>query len=221
VAAFQDILDFQFQARLGDGQAVRNTLHFRRNPSAGDVDAGFLVNLLADANTTTLLNAWRATLPDTGRLDGVLARATKDPLFPSDDRDEAFRTEDFAGSHAGAGDPAPSELGAILKISGDLAGRRWRGRIWLPTVMNAGEIIGENYKPAGTYGTAVDAFRVQLLKTTYPSGGAHYGGAWNDVDLVVFSRRGRALDATYYSRVPGLQAPRKLHWLRSRNPTQA
>jgi hypothetical protein len=221
MAAFQDILDFQFQATLGDGQAVRNTLHFRRNPSAGDVDATFLTALLADANTTTLLNAWRAMLLTTGRLDGVLARATKDPLFPNDDRDEAFRVEDFAGSHATAGDAAPDELGGLAKISGDLAGRRWRGRIWLPPVGNAGEVIGENYKPAGTYGVAVDAFRTQLLKTTYTSGAGHYGGQWNDVDLVVFSRKGRQLDETYYSRVPAIQMPRKLHWLRSRNPSSS
>jgi hypothetical protein len=221
MAAFEDILDMQFQARLGDGQAVRNTLHFRRNPSAGDVDATFLTALAADGNTGTLATAYRAMMGPTTRLEGILFRATRDPLFPSADRDEAFRVVDAAGTRSLSGAVAPDELTLILKESGDLAGRRWRGRTWLPPANEVGVISGEYVSVGSSYYTSILAFRTELLKTTYPSGAGHYGGSWNDVDMVVFSRRGRSLDETYYARVSSIEAPTKLHWLRSRNPTLA
>ncbi len=41
------------------------------------------------------------------------------------------------------------------------------------------------------------------------------------MDLVVFSRRGRSLDETYFARVPTIENQFKIHWLRSRNPSGA
>jgi hypothetical protein len=221
MAAFEDIATLQFQARLASGQAVRNTFHFRRNPSAGDVDATWLTAWLADANTTTLINAYRGILRTADRFEGLLGRATRDPQNPGDERDEAYRAEDTAGTRGDAGTLAPDELTCILKVSGDLAGRRYRGRCWLPPPNQQGSINGENITSPATYRTNVLAFMAELVKTTYPSGGSHYAGQWNDVDMVVFSRAGRLADSTYYARVSSLAAPPKLHWLRSRNPTLA
>lgn len=220
IAAFTDIATLQFQARLADGQAVRNTLHFRRNPTAGSVDATWLTAWLADSNTTTLITAYEAILTTGDRLEGVLGRATRDPANPTADRDEAFRTVDAAGTRTVPTTLAPDELTTILKMTGDLAGRRYRGRLWLPPSRGQGDIVGEVVN-TGTYRTACQAFQAELVKTTYPSGGSHYGGQWNDVDMVVFSRAGRLAGGTYYARVSGIQAPTKLHWLRSRNPTSA
>jgi hypothetical protein len=221
VAAFSDIATLQFQAHLADGQAIRNTLHFRRNPTAGSVDATWLTAWVADSNTTTLMTKYKAILRSTDRLDGVLGRATRDPSNPTADRDEAFRTDDQPGTRVVAGNVSPDELTGILKLSGDLAGRRYRGRIWLPPPMNQTDVQGENYYDAGAYGLAVDAFVTELNKTLYTSGAGHYGGSWNDVDMVVFSRVGRLAGGTYYSRVSSISKPRKFHWLRSRNPTSA
>jgi hypothetical protein len=221
MAAFSDIMELQFQARLADGQAVRNTLHFRRNPSAGSVDATWLTALLGDANTTTLTTAYRAILPTTARLDGLLARAARDPLFPNDDRDEAFLVIDAAGTRAAPATLAPDELTATMKLSGDLAGRRWRGRIWLPPAQDVTVISGEQASVGSTWFTNCLSFAAQLRHTLYTDGGSHYGGQWNDCDMVVYSRRGRSLDETYYARVASLGVPTKLRWLRSRNPTLA
>jgi hypothetical protein len=221
VAAFKDILTLQLQSHLEDGQAVRNSLHFRRNPSAGDVDDAFLTALLADANTTTLINAYLQVLRTVDTLDGVLARATHDPLFPDDDRPEAYKNVGTGGARTASGTRGPDELGLLLKLSGNLAGRRFRGRSWIPPSGLQGDVNGENvYTPSNYYLKAV-LYMAELVKTTYPSGASHYGGGWNDVDMVVFSRKGRLEDETYYSRVSGIQLPLKLHWLRSRNPTQA
>lgn len=216
--AFSDIATLQFQARLKSGQAVRNTLHFRRNPTAGSVDATWLTAWLADANTTTLITAYRAVLATTDALEGVLGRATRDPSDPDEDRDEAFRPVDLVGTRVISGAGSPDELTGIMKLTGDLAGRRFRGRLWLPPPSQATLIVDESMN-TGTYRTAITNFMAELVKTTYPSGGAHYGGAWNDVDLIVFSRAGRLANATYYARVTTLAIPFKLHWLRSRNPT--
>jgi hypothetical protein len=219
--AFQDIATFQLQARLPDGQAIRNTLHFRRNPSAGDVDATWLAAWLADANTTTLITAYRALFPNTARIEGVLGRATLDPTDTAAERDESYRVVDLAGSLTPSSTFSPDELTAILKINGDLAGRRYRGRLWLPPPLNTGAITGEYVNTAATWWTNVVAWVAELTKTTYPSGGSHYGGAWNDCDMVVFSRAARLANATYYARVPAVVTGTKLHWLRSRNPTLA
>jgi hypothetical protein len=219
MAAFEDIATLQFQSHLPSGQAVRNSFHFRRNPSAGDVDATWLAAWLADANTTTLITAYRALLKPASRLDGLLGRATQDPLNPGDERDEAYRSIDLAGTGTAPAQYTPDELTVITKLNGDLAGRRFRGRVWLPPVHNQTEVLGENVSQVAAYWTAVVAFMAELTKTTYPSGGSHYGGAWNDCDMVVFSRKGRAVDDTYYARVSGIGTGAKLHWLRSRNPS--
>lgn len=219
--AFNDIATLQFQATLADGQAIRNTLHFRRNPTAGSVDATWLTAWVNDANMTVLKDKYRAILRTTDRLQGILVRATQDPSDADADRDEAFKEYDQAGTRVVSGTASPDELTGLLKLSGDLAGRRFRGRLWLPPFCNQTDVQGENYYDAGGYGVAVDAFVVELNKTLYTAGAGHYGGQWNDVDMVVFSRRGRLAGGTYYSRVSQISKPRKLHWLRSRNPTAA
>lgn len=217
--AFSDIFDLQFQARLASGQAVRNTLHFRRNPSAGEVDAAFLSALAGDASTTTIKNAYKGILGTTSALEGILLRATADPQDPGADRDEFFRAVDEVGTRALSGSSSPDELTTILKLSGDLAGRRFRGRLWLPPPSQQSFIVGESIN-TGAYRTATEAFLTEINKTMYTSAGGHYGGNWNDVDLVVFSKRGRVADETYYARVANGQLPFKLYWLRSRNPTR-
>jgi hypothetical protein len=221
MAAFQSILTMQFQGVSWSGQAWRNTYHFRKNPTSGNVDATFLTALAADSNTTSLINKYLACLTVLQRLDGVLVRATRDPLFPGDDRDEAFRQVDAPGTRATPSGIAPEELGAMLKLAGDLAGRRFRGRIWLPPIVDRGVVNGESYDFTSGYATAVANLASDLTKTTYPSGAGHFGGSWNDVDMIVFSRKGRSLDQTYYARVSAIQRPPKVHWLRSRNPTNA
>lgn len=218
MAAFEDIALLQFQARLASGVEIRNTLHFRRNPSAGDVDATWLTAWVNDSNTTTLLNKWAAMVPTTGVVTGLLARAEHDPLNPSADRDEAFRDAFIAGGHGQAGTAAPAELCPLLKLSGDLAGRRYRGRIWLPPMTQTSTVSGENLLGGTTYETVKNAFATDLAKTMYTSGAGHYGGQWNDCDLIVFSRRGRSLDETYYARCTSIAGPARLHWLRSRAP---
>lgn len=217
MAAFSDIFEVQFQARDGGGQAFRNTLHFRRNPTAGAVDATFLAALAGDANTTTLRTKYLAILTASQRLDGILFRATRDPLFPDDERDEFYFVSNALGTRTDPTNKAPIELGCIVKLSGDLAGRRYRGRNWLPPIMDRDQIVGES-RSAGGYETAINAYLAELVKTTYPSGGSHYGGNWNDVDMVVYSRKARAEDETYYARVATIQSTNKLRWLRSRNP---
>lgn len=208
----------QFQSHDVGGQAFRNTIHVRKNPSSGVVDAGFLTGLGAASGTTSLSTAYRGILTTAQRLDGILLRATRDPSNPDAERDEFFLVVDALGTRSNPGTTTPLELGAILKLSGDLAGRRYRGKIWLPPIMDPGQVTGENRSTGGGYSTAIASFITELTKTTYPSGAGHYGGSWNDSDLCVFSRRARLAGSTYYARVSGLSSPTKLRWLRSRNP---
>jgi hypothetical protein len=217
--AFNDIMELQFQSRNGGGQAYRNTFHFRRNPTAGSIDATFLQALAADSNTDALADAYEGLLTTTDRLDGILLRATRDPTDPGAERDEAFLVRDAIGTRAVGSTQTPVELGCLLKLSTDLAGRRYRGRSWLPPILDTAQVIAENRSTTGTYHTKIAALITQLLKTTYPSGAGHYGGSWNDLDMVVFSRKARIEEDTYYARVTSIVSPAKIRWLRSRNPT--
>jgi hypothetical protein len=221
MAEFTSIATMQFQGVSWSGQAWRNTYHFRRNPAAGEVDADWLSSWVGDANTTTLINKYLACMTVLQRLDGVLVRATRDPLFPAADRDEAYRQVDAPGTRATPAGITPEELCAMLKLAGDLAGRRYRGRIWLPPIVDRGIVNGESYDFTSAYATAVASLTTEWAKTLYTSGGGHYAGNWNDCDMIVYSRKGRSLDQTYYARVSAIQRPPKVHWLRSRNPTNA
>lgn len=220
--AFSDIATLQFQAHhIPTGQAYRNTFHFRRNPTAGSVDATWLQAWLADANTTLLVNSYKAILTANDRLDGVLGRATQDPTDSDADRDEGFRVEGVAGTRSAGGIQAPIEACILMKLSGDLAGRSYRGRVFLPPGQDRGSLDGENWDSVSAYVGTCSNFRLELLKTTYTSGAGHYGGAWNDVDMVVFSRTRRIAGDTYYARVPAIALPRRVRWLRSRAPEVA
>lgn len=201
-----------------DGTAVRNTWHFRRNPSAGSVEGGWLGDLLASSGTTSLKNAYLAALDTGATLDGILARATRDPLNPGDDRDEKFLAVAAPGTRSPGSTRCPQAICALMKVSGDRAGRRYRGRNFMPPAADRGEILNNVFLAANPYLVALNAFKTELAKTTYASGAGHYSGAWNDCDLIVFSRKGRQASGTYYARVPAIDIRPQIHWLRSRMP---
>lgn len=212
-----DVFALQFLSTIG-GQKVANTFHVRQNPTAGAVDAAHLVALLASTGMDSLVTAYRALIPTVSNtLDAVVARLVPDPLNPDEPRAEAVRSVGLAGTFSTAID-APLEVCLVVTLGTDLAGRRYRGRFFTPPIASASTISGENIT-AGTYWTNLAAFLTELAKTMYPSGASHYGGAWNDNDLVVYSKRARALDVgPYYARVTAATRRQRLHWLRSRGP---
>ena len=219
MAEIKDVFSLSFRSTIA-GQLVANTFHVRQNPTAGDVDATHLQSLLNDANTTALKNAYKACIPSTGTLDVLVARLVPDPQFPDADRAEAARTIGEAGTFT-SDQRDPPGLCALLTLGTDLAGRRFRGRVFMPpsldsTVLNTGIFVA-----SGTYWTNFTAFITELSKTMYPSGAGHYGGAWNDNDLCVYSLTARkeSDSARYYARVVAATRRQAPHWLRSRQPT--
>lgn len=218
MAAFTDVFSFGFRADIG-GQLVANTLHVRQNPTAGAVDAAHLTALLADTNTDALVTKYRAIMPTTGTLVSLVARLAPDPQFPDDPRAEAVRAIGLAGTYSGDG-AAPLEMCLVLTLGTDVAGRRYRGRMFLPPWRDRAQVSGEVVDVTSTYWSNVGLFATELAKTMYPSGAGHYGGAWNDNDLCVYSLRARAANVgPYYARVTSATRRSRIHWLRSRGPS--
>jgi hypothetical protein len=210
----------QFRATAG-GQAVRNTFHVRQNPTAGHVDAAHLQALLADANTTTLINAYKGILRTSDTLDVVLARGVEDPLDPSFVPVEAALVLNAAGTRAVPAAGGPTGLSMVVGLYTDTSGRRYMGRFWPPPPIDQTAFSGTVISTGHVYYTAVNAFVTQLVKTTYPSGAGHYGGAWNDNDLAVWSRRAASIPADpQYARVTDIQPKLQVHYLRSREARQ-
>ena len=218
VPAITDVFTLGFRSTVR-GQLVANTFHVRQNPTAGAVDADHLVALLADSNTDTLVTKYRAILPTEGTLDYLVARLVPDPQFPDDPRAEAARTIGSAGTYASAG-AAPTEACLVLSLGTDVAGRRYRGRVFLPPFDDRTIMSGEDVTASGTYWTNLTSFLAELAKTMYPSGAGHYGGAWNDNDLCIYSLKARTEDVgAYMARVTAAVRRPRIHWLRSRGPT--
>jgi hypothetical protein len=91
--------------------------------------------------------------------------------------------------------------------------------VFLPPPLDIAQLIGSHWSSTGTYATAVHGFEDELFKTMEPSGGSHYDGAWNDVDLVIYSAKARQLDEDqFYAQVQHAETNFKAHWLRSRSP---
>lgn len=218
--AINDVFSLSFRSTVGT-QLVANTLHVRQNPTAGNVDAAHLTALLADANTTSLITAYRAMLTTGDTLDVLVARLVHDPLFPDEPRAEAARTVGLAGTRAPGDTREPTGLCGLITLGSDLAGRRYRGRIFLPPVIDSLQIAnGGTIGASSAYRTNINAFITELNKTMYPSGAGHYGGSWNDNDLCIYSLRARTLDVgPFYARVTSAVAKPPLHYLRSREPS--
>lgn len=217
MAAIKDVFTLQFRSTVG-GQLVSNTFHVRQNPTAGDVDAAHLIALLASTGTDSLVTAYRGVLSTGGTLDDVVCRLVPDPLFPDEPRAEAVRTVGLAGTGSRPFN-LPLECCAVLTVGTDLAGRRYRGRAFMPPALEQAQVSQESFSTSGSYWAAITSLVNELVKTTYPSGASHYGGAWNDNDLCIYSLAARAADASpYYARVTGFTRRARVHWLRSRGP---
>lgn len=218
VAEITDVFTLGFRSTVR-GQQVANTFHVRQNPTAGPVDVTHLRALLADAFTDTLILRYRGLLPTVGTLDYVIARLVHDPQFPDAPRPEAIRNVAQAGTFASADDDA-LELCAVLTLGTELAGRRYRGRQFAPPPLEKAQHDDESWDPAGGWWANFGTWEGELSKTCTDAGAAHYGGAWNDNDLCVYSLRARQLAVDpYYARVISRTRRGRLRWLRSRGPS--
>lgn len=205
-----------------DGQAVQNTWHFRVNPTAGEPDIARLQALADMTDSAALLTAIKAVIPTDGSLDAITVRQVHDPLAPTDDKLEATHAYNAAGTKTAQANVAPDSACALIKLSGDRAGRNFRGRFFAFPVQARDEISG-NFFIAGSsgYTTPLQSLCDQLAKTAYPSGGSHFSGSWNDCDLEVYSRKLRSADEDpFWARVNAIQLTRNVRWLRSRTPTR-
>lgn len=219
MAEIDDVAQLQVVITV-EGQQMVNTFHVRRNPTAGSTDGDFLQTLLNDSNTLALMNLYKPMLQTGDTVDRIWARQVPDPQFPDAERWEGSRTLALAGTRSATNKDVPLPVCALVKLGTDKAGRRYHGRIFAPPMKSAVNLSGGRLNLGGDYAIAVNAFLVELAKTMFPSGGGHYAGAWNDLDLCIYSLTARRLDAAniYYARCTAAQLDPVPRFLRSRRP---
>jgi hypothetical protein len=220
MANIEDVFSLQFRSHrtTGNQQEVRNTFNFRLNPSSPDsVNEQFLVDILADAGTTSLQNAYVALLGTVFTLDEIVARQVHDPLNPGDLKLQHAKVVNLPGTRAVTSDTS-SGICAIVTLNTDTVGRRYRGHVFMPPSLRQLD-QGDGVFPTGSpYMVAIAALITELNKTLETAGGSHYANRWNDVDMVVYSRKARSLDESqFYAQVQSLIRRTPIHWLRSRS----
>jgi hypothetical protein len=118
-----DVLQIKPNCRLTN-QLGLNILHYR---VATVVGAEPTYQETADAISTTFAPAYKALLTSQASYQGLgVQRVRPGPLSL-----EAFSTNGF-GPGGGGGDPLPSQVAGILTKQTNLAGRKFRGRVYVP-----------------------------------------------------------------------------------------
>jgi hypothetical protein len=180
-------------------------------------DEDSLEAVLNDSNTTTLVSKYKLACTPEVTLDELRLGVPQDPTDPTAPRKQQTKVIGAVGTGPTFSFAAPREMCLVAKLAGEFAGRRYHGRMFLPFPISASDIAGELITTSSARYIAYNDFMLELAKTFQPSGGSHYGGAWNDVDAVVVSRAARiAGSSQYWTRIQNYSLPAKLHWLRSR-----
>lgn len=206
----------QVQAQYSTGQQIRNSWHLWGHDSASPMDVADIVAFLASSWTDGFITAYRAMLGAGDTLLGVLMRQVRDPLAPSDVKNEGYRSVNLAGTGSFSAD-GPSEIAQIMKLGSDAAGRSAHGRVFLPYSRQKGDINTETFASAQT--TRATAVGTELAKLFYTAGAGHAAGAAADFDLALYSNTRRAASLTQYGyRVTSFLVDTRVHWLRSRGP---
>lgn len=118
------------------------------------------------------------------------------------------------GGSAVSGTATPRELCRILSLRTGLAGRRYRGRVFIPAPQNAGILLSSNgdlFDTSSSWWTYGNQFADDLLSGddyTYGPGGLYTA----HLSLRVYSRVGG-----FDTDVTGILKPQDVHYLRSRH----
>lgn len=179
VLAVNDIWRVRIACYTPD-QASVNVLHYKVIGTAG---AGATDQDLADRVNTLAAPLYKAVLSVSATYRGTSAQR----IFPGPLTAAAFSVGS-AGIGTVAGEPLPTQCAGIISLHTSLAGRRQRGRIYLPF---PGEDSSTNPGvPTGAYVTAAQTLANALFTTIV----AGVGGNTSNLDPVIFHRSTNTAD---------------------------
>lgn len=156
-----DIVEVKAFCSLGPQQGI-NVLHYRCSAIGG---AGLTDQDLCTTMSAIVAPLYKAYLPTAARYEGLRLQLVWPPPVP-------VAVTSFSGNGAGgiATDPLPSQATMLSRKNTSLAGRRNRGRIYLPFWCESQS--GTDGKPSAAAITLAGTLLAQLLTTqAYAIGG--------------------------------------------------
>ena len=192
-----------YRTLLADGVVLVNTFHI------GTEDASSAQTCL-EALNDGIHSDFLAVLPTTATL--LDATSVEVPLdsTPLPTPDAGFLSFSEAGGRSIATHSISPAMGLLAQLKTGVAGRRARGRCWLPPCLDSTELTAD-----GTFDTGGGSYYslCSALITTYVTHSYDDG-----VQPVVYSKTAALADAAnVWFAITSFLLPNKQHWLRSRD----
>lgn len=165
-----------------------------------------------------LRTLWLNLLHTSWTFDRIAVTTVGNPNNPSQVPSAAEKAIGVAGARPGSNTDLPDQMCGLLSIKTGLAGRSFRGRIFLPPIEVSGEVVADTLTTGGNYSTAVAALQTKLLDSF--GGGSTWSTLWRDtwhMKVGVYSpTRHRQGFTPFFTNATATRYDRSIHWLRSR-----
>jgi hypothetical protein len=173
---------------------------------------------VANELDTQFRTLWLNLLHTSWTFDRIAVTTVTQPGNPGQVPRAAEKAIGVAGARPGSNTDLPDPMCGLLSIKTGLAGRSFRGRMFLPPIEVSGEVIGDLLSSAGNYSTAVAAFQTKLTNSF--GGGSTFSTLWQDtwhMRIGIYSpTRHRQGFNPWFSNATSTRYDRSVHWLRSR-----
>lgn len=167
---------------------VVNTLHVLTGSTLAPQSGDYLPTELADDLYTALGTAYRAHLPDGYTWEKISVTTITDPNEPAQVPTVGEHQVGLLGNRALADTDLPPTLcGHVTWLTG-LAGRSFRGRMFMPPIETKGAISADLIGDLVPYSTTLRTFAA-LVQTGNDAPGGAYPARWagQDSEFVVYS----------------------------------
>jgi len=207
-----------FRSTIGGTVKIANTFHIT-DPSGADTVTRIqaLATAIGTTGAGTLMAAYAGMLDSASKVDEVHVSQVPLPATPHEPVLASSFFPNLTGTAGAVTVNAPREMCIVITLQTGLAGRRFRGRLFLPPRGNQATQRGELWGTGSSHWTNAAAFVTALAKLQANSG-AHYSGDLSATDLVVYSKVQTASDPTGSTGTPvlAIRQNQPIHWLSSR-----
>lgn len=196
-----------------------NTIHFADHASQWTgLTSSPTPAAVADELATHLVAGYRTILLNEWTFDRIDVVTVPDPLDPNAAATGGSHHVGLAGTRTGTDDELPIAVCGVAKLTTAKLGRSYRGRLFLPPIMDTQALDNGQIKATSAYLSAAQGWCNDILGSM--GGGSAWSTLWIDtwhLVPVVYSRTRamRGLSPAWES-VTSITVPRGVHWLSSR-----
>lgn len=181
------------------------------DPSCAEVAAELGANLTAQ---------YRALLPTEHTFDRIDVSTVTDPWVPSQVPSQGSHVVALPGLQSTVTVDLPQRICPLISWRTALAGRSFRGRTYLPPLLDSTDLTAGKLTSGSPLRIAIDAFAQKIVDASLSSGST-WQSLWMDTwhgKIVVYSPRRHALQLNpYYADITGFVTNGALGFLSSRD----